>query len=225
MKIAIISDIHSNYNYLKKVFDSIKQEDVDAVYCTGDLVGYYDKPNEVIDLLRDHNVHCVLGNHEEYFLGISDYNKENEKIYGITKQRSIINNQNKMFLEKLPKKLEISYNNDLICIVHSNPMQTKSYYYSAQDIESSFLKKYSYYIYGHTHIPLITYYHGHCIINPGSVGQPRDYTAMPSFALLDLDKKEVVIKKVNVDADTYTRYLKQRSFDTKLINILTRKKR
>jgi len=223
MKIAIISDIHSNYNYLVKVFESIKQQNVSAVYCTGDMIGYYDNPNDVINFIRDHNVHCVLGNHEEYFLGTTDYNKEHEYLYGILKQRDIVSIQNKIFLEELPKKIEISYNNDLISVSHSNPVVTERYYYNAKDIELNFLKGYNYYIYGHTHIPLVAYYYGHCIVNPGSVGQPRDYTSMPSYALLDLDKKEVTIKKINVDTYAYVKILEKKNFDIELTSILTRR--
>lgn len=52
MKIALISDIHSNLFYFEKVLHEIEKENVDDIYCLGDLVGYYDKPNEVIDLIK-----------------------------------------------------------------------------------------------------------------------------------------------------------------------------
>ena len=52
MNIGVISDIHSNFFYLKEVLQDINNKNLDAIYCLGDLVGYYDRPNDVIDLLR-----------------------------------------------------------------------------------------------------------------------------------------------------------------------------
>lgn len=64
MKLAIISDIHSNLEALEAALNDIKTQNVSAIYCTGDLVGYGPNPNEVIDLLMRNNVKCLMGNHD-----------------------------------------------------------------------------------------------------------------------------------------------------------------
>lgn len=64
MKLAIISDIHSNLEALEAALHDIKTQNVSAIYCTGDLVGYGPNPNEVIDLLMRNNVKCLMGNHD-----------------------------------------------------------------------------------------------------------------------------------------------------------------
>ena len=64
MKIAIISDIHSNLEALEAALHDIKTQSVTAIYCIGDLVGYGASPNEVIDLLRKNRVKCLMGNHD-----------------------------------------------------------------------------------------------------------------------------------------------------------------
>ncbi len=64
MKLAIISDIHSNLEALEAAMQDIKTQNVSSVYCIGDLVGYGANPNEVIDLLRKNRVKCLMGNHD-----------------------------------------------------------------------------------------------------------------------------------------------------------------
>ena len=64
MKLAIISDIHSNLEALEAAFEDIKSHPVDTIYCTGDLVGYAANPNEVIELIQLKKVKCTIGNHD-----------------------------------------------------------------------------------------------------------------------------------------------------------------
>jgi predicted phosphodiesterase len=64
MKLAIISDIHSNLEALEAALEDIKTLDLQTIYCTGDLVGYGASPNEVIELLRNNRVKCLIGNHD-----------------------------------------------------------------------------------------------------------------------------------------------------------------
>lgn len=62
--LAIISDIHSNLEALETALQDIKTQNVTAIYCTGDLVGYGANPNEVIELLCQNKVRCLMGNHD-----------------------------------------------------------------------------------------------------------------------------------------------------------------
>jgi predicted phosphodiesterase len=64
MKLAILSDIHSNLEALEAALEDIKNQSVDTIYCIGDLVGYGASPNEVIDLLLQNKVKCLIGNHD-----------------------------------------------------------------------------------------------------------------------------------------------------------------
>lgn len=64
MKLAIICDIHSNLEALEAALQDIKTQNVTAIYCIGDLVGYGANPNEVIDLLKQNEVKCLMGNHD-----------------------------------------------------------------------------------------------------------------------------------------------------------------
>lgn len=65
MKVAIISDIHANVVALKAVLKDIEEQQVDRIYCVGDLVGYAPFPNEVIDLIKEKNIPTVMGNYDD----------------------------------------------------------------------------------------------------------------------------------------------------------------
>jgi len=65
MRIAVISDIHSNLLALRAVLQDIEQRQVDVIICGGDLVGYAPFPNEVIDLIKEKEIPCVMGNYDD----------------------------------------------------------------------------------------------------------------------------------------------------------------
>lgn len=72
MRIAIISDIHSNLQALQRAFEIIAVKKIDHVYCLGDIVGYGAEPNECIAMLRDRKVLCIAGNHDKAALDASN---------------------------------------------------------------------------------------------------------------------------------------------------------
>ena len=222
MKIALISDIHSNLFYLEEAIKQIEKEQVDNIYCLGDLVGYYDNPNKVIDLIREKNIICIKGNHEKYLLGKLKYNVNNENIYRIKVHRDIVTDVNLKYLSNLEEELKFKINNKQLYMTHSLPNDCMRYLYNVKNLNKEFTSKYDYYFFGHTHIPMITYQYGTCIVNPGSIGQPRDHTKKPSFAIVNLGKDSVTLNKVTVDIKTYCKGLNHRGYDESLIEILKR---
>ena len=66
MRLALISDIHANFEALRALSDVLAE--ADQVLCLGDLVGYYCQVNEVIDYLRSLNALCLMGNHDNFLL-------------------------------------------------------------------------------------------------------------------------------------------------------------
>lgn len=224
MKIAIISDIHSNLRYLTSVLVDIDGEVVDQIYCLGDLVGYYDEPDGVISLIRERKIKAIKGNHDKYLLGELDYNLEKDRLYNLNKQKHIISENNLEFLTSLPSEIVLKLSGKNIYMTHSLPSNCEQYIYNVQDLSVELIKHYDYYFLGHTHIPLVTMHYGTYIINPGSVGQPRDYTNKPSYAIVDLVQDTVLIKKVSVDNERYIKELESKGYDNKLIDILNRGK-
>lgn len=224
MKIAIISDIHANYEYLKSVLKDIFEQNINNIYCLGDLVGYYNEPNLTIDLIRKNNIICIKGNHEKYLLGELPYTISKEDIYGIERQRNIISDINLKFLSSLKDEYVFEVNKKLIFMTHSHPSNCEKYVYDFKDFDFTALQQYDYCCFGHTHIPVIGYHNGMCFVNPGSVGQPRDYTGKSSYAIIDFDSNMVSIKRVAQEVDRFIEILENSSYNSALLKILKRDK-
>lgn len=221
MKIGIISDIHSNYYALESIIYEMNKYNFDIKICLGDMVGYYDKPNEVLDFLRENNFKCVKGNHDKYILGDLDYKDENEGIYGIHRHRTIISDENLVFLKKCKNFIEIKYNNLICCFCHSLKENSEFYINGEATISSiNDIDKYNFYLYGHTHRKAITIYNKCVVINPGSVGQQRDKDYRPSFCALNLTDNYYEIISVDYDVKSYIKSLEENMYDERLINIL-----
>ncbi len=183
-KIALISDVHSNYWALKSVLEDISQSGAEDIFCAGDVVGYGPRPNECCYLLRALQVPTVMGNHDYGVL-----NKDFDYIGGIGGKLArdftdcIINEGNREWLYWLPVELEGSvHGNGGIYMVHGSPSdplkervfpdisnEDLNYYFDNLDINVL--------ITGHTHHPftkrVINGKEVKTAINPGSVGQPR----------------------------------------------------
>lgn len=224
MKIIFLSDIHSNWDYLSQFYTFIEKEEVDYIYFLGDAIGYYDEPNKVIEWLRRINAICIKGNHEKYLLNELQFDNKLNSIYRVEENRNVISDENIGFIKMWKDSIEVSFSGKKFFILHGDIYSSENHIYNVNDIDKNLLKKYDFYVYGHTHIPLIQYSYGCCIINPGSIGQPRDYTTLPSYAVVDLNTQEVVIKKINIKKDTYLKKLENNNFDKKIIEILKRDK-
>ena len=66
MKYAIIADIHGNLDAFEVVLDDIRNQNADHIVCLGDIVGYNARPKECLQIVREMNIPCVKGNHDEY---------------------------------------------------------------------------------------------------------------------------------------------------------------
>ncbi len=103
MRIAVISDIHSNIQALTQALSVIDERKADAIYCLGDIVGYGANPNECLDLVRERATICVLGNHD--LASIDPVNAEYFSRPGriaIEWTHSVLTPENIRFLSGLP---------------------------------------------------------------------------------------------------------------------------
>lgn len=224
MKIAVISDIHSNYYYFKKILKSIENCHVDEIYCLGDIVGYYDEPGLCIDEILHYKIKCIKGNHDKYLLGELKSEEEKYEIIGNQKQKAILTNNQIEFLLSLPDSIEITLCNNKFLFTHSSPGNSVGYIYNASEFKREQISKYDFLCTGHTHIPYINYHFGTCIINPGSIGQPRDYTQMPSFAIVDTNGPVLMLCKNKINNIGYIRQLKLKKYPVEVREILLRNK-
>lgn len=224
MKIALISDIHGNWFYLQSVVQQLETDQVDLVYCLGDLVGYYDAPEAVVDWCMRNNIACVKGNHEKYLLNELTFDPQKEQYYRIQIHQAALNETHLSYLRNLPDSIEVTHEGRSFYLTHSKPADCESYAFDVDQLDRASLLSYDYYCFGHTHIPMIRYHYGTAVVNPGSIGQPRDFSRQPSYAVIDLSAETVSLKKLKVDYQSYCETLLEKRFDPKVVAVLQRAK-
>ncbi|MXN93272.1 YfcE family phosphodiesterase [Flavobacterium sp. Sd200] len=184
MKIALFSDVHANFPAFEAFLADAERQQVDAIYCLGDLIGYNIWPNEVINELRRRGIAAIRGNHD---LKNSGYAYE------------LVSEQNRQFLATLPAHLRLEYrlNNDHLTIVMAHGSIRSVNEYLLEDLEESYVldmmkeAKADILCVGHSHKP----YHRIIkdgdnfkhIINTGSVGKPKDGNPKACYVLLTLN--------------------------------------
>ncbi len=219
MRYAIISDIHSNLEALSAVISKIAELKADRILCLGDIVGYNTNPNEVIDILKSEKALCIIGNHDAVACGLREPNNFNS----LAKRAALwtreqLTNESRTFLRNLPKELKV----DDLFIFHGSIHDTDRYILYKEDIEENFqfLEKLTGQprigFFGHTHVRTTYINHRDVIsvdlsfelslsplrkylINPGSVGQPRDYDPRASFLIYDTMEKKVTFYRTDYD--------------------------
>lgn len=208
MRIAILSDIHSNLPAIRSVFSSIEAMKVDEIYCLGDIVGYGPFPNECIEMVRKHCTFVTAGNHDYGLVGKTNldlFNKPGKKVLLWT--RKIITDQNFEYLQNLQL---MCTRNDLT-FVHSSPSipDAWTYVFSIAQAKAAFLDLHtSICFFGHTHFPIIIgedstvnqFKKGtRSLINVGSVGQPRDGNTMAAYGIFDSAEYSYSMIRVGYD--------------------------
>ncbi len=203
MRLFIISDIHGNYDALKTAYDN---EKFDKLIFLGDAVDYGPEPEKVIDFLKMNSDINIMGNHDNAvinntscncsfdMLELSDFTRKNISMKLLSKD-----DINFMRTFSLNKELDIE--NKKFYLTHASPYNNLDGYLFASEAEKvfrdkDFFNKYDYTLIGHTHFMMV---YRNKIINPGSIGQPRDNNYMPSYAIMDTGSNEILFKRFKYD--------------------------
>jgi predicted phosphodiesterase len=209
MKAVVCSDLHSNLPAFERMLAHVRRKRYDRFICLGDLVGYGAQPNQMLDALRriERQKTIVRGNHDRVVA-----NGDADGFNGAAKEaamwtRGRLSSANRNFLARLPQG-PIVEGRYLFC--HGSPFDEDEYLFDEEDARLIFSKVAAQFIFfGHTHIPLVVEFnpstdalvvHGmqssgrvvlradrRYLINPGSLGQPRDRNPQTSFAIFDDD--------------------------------------
>lgn len=229
MKRAIISDIHGNFEALTAVMNRIGELDVNEIVCLGDIIGYGPDPLKCLDVVMEKCQLTILGNHDQ--AAIFDPEGFNpvamRAIYWTRGQlESDTENMEKSdlrwdFLGELPRR----HDEGEYLFVHGSPRDpTNEYVFPEQiyekDLMTMLMNRFEKVCFqGHTHIPglfsdegsFVTpeqrdYFFqlngGKCMINVGSVGQPRDGDPRSCFVVSDTDEKTIHYHRVEYDVET-----------------------
>jgi len=224
VKIGILADIHSNLPALEAVLNKLNS--CDRIICAGDMVGYYDRPNEVCECIRALNAVTIRGNHDGYVTGLLEPKPENRDIYRTDWTRDTLTSENFEWLKSLPPEHEIRYTDTRMLIRHANPWDEKHYIYpdSTKLLDKINLSKNEIMVLGHTHHPMIKQIVDGIILNPGSVGQPRDRDPRPSYAIFDTETNEIFLERACYDVSQYQAKLSTLNWNSDMIKILSRTK-
>jgi predicted phosphodiesterase len=229
MRLAIISDIHSNLEALTKALEIIQQHSADKIICLGDIVGYGANPNECVELVRSHCSEIVLGNHEDALNHPETLRHFSEHARSaIVWTHKHLTKQNLNYLQALP--LEKSM--DGIRFVHATPCTPESWKYLFSDDDAAetfpcFTEAICFI--GHTHFPVIFSETGRVcgvskterfIVNVGSIGQPRDRNPQLSFGLFDTDRWTYENVRAAYDIETASRKILDTDLPSRLAHRL-----
>lgn len=214
MRYLILSDIHANLVALEAVLVQAQGKHDDIVNC-GDLVGYGPKPNEVAGWCREHTPKVVRGNHDKACVGLEDlewFNPEARASAVWTNEE--LTEKNRSYLRELPKGPR-----DVggFQIAHGSPADEDEYLLNASDVRyaASFLET-AVTFFGHTHVQGAFMVHRNGIrrmvgpvvelendvlflINPGSVGQPRDGDPRAAYAIYDTEQRTITFERAEYD--------------------------
>lgn len=221
MRIAFISDIHSNVDALKETLIDIRDRAVDKIYCLGDLIGYHLYPNEVIELIKSENIETVMGNHEYDILNKKfDRNKESDiaKYFNFDSLKK----ENLEFIKNLDfEKIRVE-DSIKIKMVHASPRKINEYIFEDGDNVKEIVSelKEDLLVCAHTHYPYIKNLNGKIIINTGSIGKPKIGRPNSSYVLFDTKTKTGEIIEVVYDFEKLAKELEIKNFPQNYSDLL-----
>jgi len=223
VRYAIISDIHGNLEALNVVLAYIDEHTIPRTICLGDVVGYGASPDECVSAIRARDIPTILGNHDAVACGQEEPWGFNQLALSAVKWTTEhLSPDNLEWLKNLPLSMVC----DSFLAVHATPEEGEwDYIFSWQEtrpyIDKLLERNYRVCFFGHTHCPGIFTDDGVYaldeesrftldprkvyLINPGSVGQPRDDDARASFGIFNSETEEYELVRVPYDVDAAAR--------------------
>ncbi|WP_440766461.1 metallophosphoesterase family protein [Natronorubrum sp. DTA7] len=199
MKVGLISDVHGNRVALEAVLEDMPP--VDRLCCAGDVVGYNPWPAACVDELRERDVPTVMGNHDAAVVGDAPFRFNGMARAGVEYASEQLSERQRGWLESLPtERLECD---GRIKLVHGHPDDPQRYtrYTYPREFSSGLLGEEDVLVLGHTHVQGLERFAEGIVVNPGSVGQPRDGDPRAAYAVVDLDALTAETHRVEYDID------------------------
>ncbi|HLY87331.1 MAG TPA: metallophosphoesterase family protein [Gaiellaceae bacterium] len=217
MRVAVVSDIHSNLHALEAVLAAIEEDAPDELWCLGDLVGYGPRPNECCAAIAECADVCLAGNHDLAVRGTIDLAEfGGEAGVAATWTRGVLEPGAQTYLDAL----EPAGSAHGVALYHGSA-RDPVWEYVLSD-EAAFvtiaLANAPLVLVGHSHVPLQVALAGEevtgsvasagtelelsgvqALLNPGSVGQPRDNDSRAAYLLLDLETRHASFRRVEYD--------------------------
>ncbi|MEF8782395.1 MAG: metallophosphoesterase family protein [Haloarculaceae archaeon] len=204
MRIGIISDLHGNAVALEAVLSDMP--DVDALVCAGDVVGYNPWHDECVEAVRDRDVPTVMGNHDRAVAGGTNFSFNSMAGAGVRHARETLDDDQIEWLTGLPDERLAC--DGRVKLVHGHPDNPDRYTYP-EEFAPGLLDEEDVLVTGHTHVQGHEVFDEGVVMNPGSVGQPRDGDPRAAYAVLDLDSLSVSEHRVEYDVERVVRAVRK----------------
>lgn len=213
MRIAIISDIHANLPAFEEVMKNIDRQDIDMIFCLGDLVGYNVWPNAIINEMRKRRIAVISGNHD---VKAVEMGSEKQSQNPADLAYFIISKDSLKYLSSLPTHIRLEFeckNKKLILLlVHGSPNSNSEYLLEdkpEQEYANIFIEhKANVIVCGHSHKPYHRIISNHQnvgrvfhAINAGSVGKPKDGKPQACYAIITIDPDVKILDKGNIKVE------------------------
>jgi predicted phosphodiesterase len=234
MRYAVLADIHANLPALEAVLASLENENIDAYIVAGDLVGYGAFPNECVEVVRSLRAFCVAGNHDLISVGrLSDDRCIRAARETLLWTRSVLHPDAREYLSTLPRR---AVTEDGVAVAHGSLDDPQAYVNSrqkaAEQLErlSSESAEAALLILGHTHRPAayavpgapvavsraepLALGGGRWLLNPGAVGQSREYRIRARYLVLDMKRGQATFRAIRYDVGRCRAALAQHGLPT-----------
>jgi len=220
VRVAVVSDIHANLHALEAVLADVAGAPIDEVWCLGDIVGYGPKPNECCALVREHAGVVLCGNHDLAVTGgldLAEFSGEAARAARWTQE--VLESGNRDWLASLSPVAA----RDRAELFHASPRDPVWDYVLSEQValQSLRLTESPVVLVGHSHVALALSTGGggdiagglapggtevalagrRWLLNPGSVGQPRDSDPHAAWLLLDFDADRATFRRVAYDVE------------------------
>ena len=228
MRVAVISDVHGNLHALEAVLAELEREQPDELWCLGDLVGYGPQPNRCCETVAARAETCLAGNHDLGVLGSIDLAEfTGDAVEAARWTRGVLAEGSRRFLESLASQGA----REGVELYHASPRNPVwEYVLSAEAAAAAFdLTESQVVLVGHSHVPLAISLNDHVLdgglaaggtettlgssrwlLNPGSVGQPRDGDPRAAWLLLDLGAGRAEHRRVEYEVASTQNEIRER---------------
>ncbi|MBN2713688.1 MAG: metallophosphoesterase family protein [Planctomycetes bacterium] len=235
--IAVLSDVHGNEEAFSNALTYLKGLAVEEIYCLGDLVGYGQGGAACVRLARQNNVVCLQGNHDAQIMPPRDPRMRPEAKMALDIAAKELSPDDIRWLQRLPTEKNVD---DHLMLVHGALTGRDDYILTREALAENMRLLTTKYagihacFFGHTHLPLVVgggsarskfpesdivdleprkpY-----LINPGSVGQPRDGVWMSSFVIYDRSASQITMVRLEYDIKTEQNRMRKAGLPEKLV--------
>jgi len=217
MRLGVISDVHGNRVALEAVLDDMPA--VEGLVCAGDVVGYNPWPVDCVAAVRERSIPTVMGNHDRAVADETPFRFNSMAAAGVDHAREQLDDDALSWLAGLPPERTVA--DGRVKLVHGHPDDPDRYTYP-EEFSARMLEGEDLLVTGHTHVQGHRVFDDGVVMNPGSVGQPRDSDPKAGYAVVELgdgtggDAVTVEERRVAYDIDAVIAAVEEAGLPTRI---------